>query len=471
MTNLWTRSTTTTTILFVILATHLIGHVHSNDNLRVAYEWKEIDFKYASAEERWSAIESFEFKPENVIPFGIEVYQSRLFVTLPRWRDGVPASLAYLDLNDTATKSAALIPYPSWEAHNLNEMNPELVSPFRMRADRCGRLWVLDSRISSVLEETMLYGPAQLLIYDLHNDNLLRRHIFPEDQVKESSFYANLAIEDGDCDNTFAYAADLGSPGLVVYSWKQEESWRVQHNYFHPDPLAGNYSIGGRDFQWDDGLYGLALSKMQQDGYSTLYFHPLSSTMEFAVSTMILRNKTLAIEGQIYKEFKILGSRGPNAQAGASFLDQLTGVLFYALPNLNAVACWKTSNRAYTIKSQGRVYMNPIEMVFPSDIKVDDQDRLWVLSNRLQEYLYGELFPNSVNFRILTAHVKDAIENTACDIKTKPLPEIINKLGDILNTASNNNRNNNNNRSTSAGSQVLLANLLLLAAVLMSLLR
>uniref|UniRef100_A0A1A9X0Q6 Bee-milk protein n=1 Tax=Glossina brevipalpis TaxID=37001 RepID=A0A1A9X0Q6_9MUSC len=411
--------------------------IQANDNLRVAYEWKEIDFKYANAEQRWMAIENFEFKPNNVIPFGIEVYRTRLFVTLPRWRSGVPASLAYLDLNVSSTKSPTLVPYPSWAAHSMNELEPELVSPFRIRADRCGRLWVLDSRIDGVLLDTKVYGPAQLLVYDLHNDNLLRRHIFPLKQVKEKSFFANLAVEDGECENTYAYAGDLGNPGLVVYSWRRDESWRVHHNYFHPDPLAGNYSIGSVEFQWDDGLYGLALSKAQSDGYATLYFHPLSSTMEFAVNTMILRNKTLATTGQIYREFKILGSRGPNAQAGASFLDQLTGVLFYALPNLNAVACWKTSNRAYTIKSQGRVYMSPVEMVFPSDVKVDDQDRLWVLSNRLQDFIYGELFPNSVNFRILTAHVKDAIENTACDIKTKPLPEIINKLGDILNTVTN----------------------------------
>lgn len=73
--------------------------IEANDNLRVAYEWKEMDFKYANSELRWQAIENFEFKPENVIPFGIEVYKKRLFVTLPRWREGVPASLAYLDLN------------------------------------------------------------------------------------------------------------------------------------------------------------------------------------------------------------------------------------------------------------------------------------------------------------------------------------------------------------------------------------
>lgn len=70
-----------------------------NDNLRVAYEWREMDFKYASPDQRWSAIERGEFKPANVIPFGLEVAGHRLFVTLPRWRAGVPASLGYLDLN------------------------------------------------------------------------------------------------------------------------------------------------------------------------------------------------------------------------------------------------------------------------------------------------------------------------------------------------------------------------------------
>ncbi|XP_016965603.1 protein yellow [Drosophila biarmipes] len=404
-----------------------------NDNLRVAYEWREMDFEYASPDQRWSAIERGEFKPANVIPFGLEVAGHRLFVTLPRWRSGVPASLAYLDLNDTSSKSPVLKPFPSWQAHNFQEDDAELVSPFRVRADRCGRLWVLDSRISGVLEQTKIYGAAQLLVYDLHNDDLLRRHVFPLGQLKQGSLLANLAVEDSDCENTFAYAADLGNPSLLVYSWKDQESWRVQHHFFHPDPLAGNFSINGIEFQWDDGLYGLALSKPLESGYSTLYFHPLCSTTEFSVDTAILRNKTLATSTMIYREFKVLGSRGPNTQAGAEFLDPASGVLFYALPNLNEVACWRTATE-FKHSSQSRIFMSNDSLVFPSDIKVDDQQRLWVLSNQLPVFIYDELYPGSINFRILTASVKDAIENTACEIRTSPLPDVINKLGDILNT-------------------------------------
>ncbi|KAH8241132.1 hypothetical protein KR026_012633 [Drosophila bipectinata] len=431
-----------------------------NDNLRVAYEWREMDFKYDTEDLRWSAIERGDFKPANVIPFGIEVTGHRLFITTPRWRTGVPATLSYLDLNDTTTDKPALKPFPSWQAHSLQETDPELVSPFRVRADRCGRLWVLDSRISGVLEQTKVYGAPQLLVYDLHNDDLLRRHILPVGQYKMGSLFANLAVEDADCENTYAYAADLGTPGLVVYSWKDQESWRVQHHFFHPDPMAGNFSINDIEFQWDDGLYGLALSKPLETGYSTLFFHPLCSTMEFSVDTGILRNKTLATSVDIYREFKVLGSRGTNTQAGAEFLDQETGVLFYALPNLNEVACWRTATD-FSHNSQSRIYMSNDTMIFPSDIKVDDQKRLWVLSNKLPVFIYDELFYGSINFRIFMANVSEAVKNTACEIRTSPLPDVINKFADILNT-------NINSKTHSGASLMFASSLITILGVLMS---
>ncbi|KAH8377841.1 hypothetical protein KR093_007404 [Drosophila rubida] len=407
-----------------------VGLVAGKDRLRVVYGWNEMNFKYDNEELRWQAIEKGDFKPANVVPFGLDVYRNRLFITLPRWREGVPASLAYFDLNDNSTKAPVLTPFPSWVAHSLTEENPELVSPFRVSADRCGRLWVLDSRIAGVLEKTKLYGPAQLLVYDLHNDNLLRRHVLPAAQTKQGSFFANLAVDDGDCENSFAYLADLGSPGLVVYSWQQQESWRVQHHFFHPDPMSGNFSIQGIEFQWDDGLYGLALSKPQPDGFATLYFHPLSSTMEFSVNTSVLRNKTLSTSNDIYREFKVLGSRGVNAQSGAQYLDTETGVLFYTLPNLNALGCWQISS---SYQSQDRVYNSINNLVFPSDVKVDDQRRLWVLANQLQVFIYDDLYPGSINFRILSASVQEAIEGTACNVPKK-LSDVINRIGEVINT-------------------------------------
>lgn len=192
------------------------------------------------------------------------------------------------------------------------------------------------------------------------------------------------------------------------------------------DPLAGEFNVSGITFQWTDGVFGIALSAPDPDGYSTLYFHPLTSTREFSVNTRYLRNPELASTS--FHNFQVLGSRGPKGQSSVSFLDKETGVLFYALVNLNAIACWRTSNPSYTMESQGRVYMNNTTMVFPNDIKVDAKGNLWVLSDRLPKFMYDSLDPDDVNFRVLTASVKDAIMGTACDSKLVVNPEITRRM-------------------------------------------
>lgn len=275
---------------------------------------------------------------------------------------------------------------------------------------------------------------AKILIYDLHDDNLLRSHEFPSDQIKDETELANIAVEDDECRNAYAYIADMGKPGLIVYSFELEKSWRMTHNFFNPEPTAGNFSIKNIPFQWNYGLFGLALSKSAESDSAKLYFHPYVSIDEFVVSTKFLKNETSAKSPEIYHNFKKIGTRGPNGQSNAQFLDKKTGVLFYTLPNLNAVACWRTTSKEYNVKSQGRIFMNETLMEFPSDVKVDDQSRLWVISNRYQKYLFSRFDTNEINFRVMTAPVAEAVDHTACDPKTKSLPELINKLNGIINT-------------------------------------
>lgn len=72
--------------------------------------------------------------------------------------------------------------------------------------------------------------------------------------------------------------------------------------------------------------------------------------------------------------------------------------------------------------------MNNTTMVFPNDIKVDAKGNLWVLSDRLPKFMYESLDPEDVNFRVLTASVKDAIMGTACDSKLVVNPEITRRM-------------------------------------------
>ncbi|KAJ9584749.1 hypothetical protein L9F63_020899 [Diploptera punctata] len=378
--------------------------------LDVVFEWKQLQFDLV--------VDRRNHVPENNVPVGLEVWKDKLFITVPRWKPGVPVSLAYVNIKEAGKNmSPVLKPYPNSEAHDLRGDNmTRLVSPFRVRADSCDRLWVLDTGLIDILGQVEHVGPNQLLVYDLNTDKLLRRYEIPHRFLKNETFFANIAVDvkANNCEQTFAYLADLGTNSLVVYRWETSRAWQVRHHYFHNDPMAGDYNVSGLNFQWTDGLFGLALSG-EHAGYRTLYFHPFSSYSEFSVSTKVLQNETLWFNhtGETYHLFEHLGTRGPHSQSCASFLDEKTGVLFYTQVARNSVGCWN-SRLPYNPATQGEVDANDVTMVFPNDVKVDRNRKLWVLTDRMPIFMYGKLNYSDVNFRILSAPVDRAIAQTVC---------------------------------------------------------
>lgn len=293
----------------------------------------------------------------------------------------------------------------------------EIVSPITIRGDRCGHLWVLDADSE---------GNTQLLGYDEPTGNLFERFNISRDQLGATKDnFTSMVVDDTNCAKLFVYIAAPSAPALIVYSLTEKKTWRVNHHFFHPDPIHGNFSAGNIKYQLNAGVYGLALSDPMTNGFPDLYFHPLSSLDEFKVSTAILRNESLATSNAIYKNFTVLGKRPANGQSGPSVFDHKSGVVFYALPNLNEIACWKTSNN-YSVTN---VYSDAVDIDFPGDIRVTDKGQVWVLTNKKPQFLHGQWNENLVNFRILRGSVKELIKDTACE---KTIIEKITKLGEKI---------------------------------------
>lgn len=57
---------------------------------------------------------------------------------------GVPSTLNYIPLDVSSTQSPKLTPYPNW-AYNREGNCDGLTTTYRVKADSCNRLWVLDS--------------------------------------------------------------------------------------------------------------------------------------------------------------------------------------------------------------------------------------------------------------------------------------------------------------------------------------
>lgn len=70
----------------VLIAT--LGLSSAVYKLEERFNWRELDWVFPSPAEKSRAIASGDYIPRNGLPVGIERWGSKLFVSVPRWRDG-----------------------------------------------------------------------------------------------------------------------------------------------------------------------------------------------------------------------------------------------------------------------------------------------------------------------------------------------------------------------------------------------
>jgi dopachrome tautomerase len=132
--------------------------------------------------------------------------------------------------------------------------------------------------------------------------------------------------------------------------------------------LPGDFNVDGVQFQWDDGVFSIALSRKKPNGFRTAFFHPLASYGEFTVSTEVLRNEELSQRQVHGNDFKFIGSRGVNS--GTHFLDVNTNVIFYGEMQNNAVSCWRVKPEGIKRTEMGIVQKNDTTLIYPVDLEV-----------------------------------------------------------------------------------------------------
>ncbi|CAH2208943.1 jg12084 [Pararge aegeria aegeria] len=291
-----------------------------------------------------------------------------------------------------------------------------------MSIDPCGRLWVLDSGQIDSQDDPKQICPPSIIVFDLKTDLPIARYIIPNEYVLQDSLYSNIIVDTRmeDCSDLYVYIADTWRFGLLVFRESDESFWRFSHHLFFPDPLASNYTLHGLNFQWSDGIFGLALSSLDENKERILFFHSMSSYREFFVKTSILRDSSRVNNSAT--EFHLLGeSRGLYGQSSASAIDS-RGVMFYGLVTRDSIGCWDTS-KPYLKRNTGVVAMNKETLIFPNDVKVDQEVRqsVWVISNRLPMFQAGPLNPDDYNYRIMYADTSEAVRGTVCDPNFLPV--------------------------------------------------
>lgn len=66
--------------------------------------------------------------------------------------------------------------YPDWSWHTAGRGDINctgLISVYRVRADRCNRLWVLDAGVVTSIDDFRRVCPPKILIFDMATDRLV----------------------------------------------------------------------------------------------------------------------------------------------------------------------------------------------------------------------------------------------------------------------------------------------------------
>uniref|UniRef100_A0A182WQX0 Yellow protein n=1 Tax=Anopheles minimus TaxID=112268 RepID=A0A182WQX0_9DIPT len=363
------------------------------------------------------------FQAYGNIPMGASHHKNRLFITIPRRRPGVPATLNVIDLSKVARgdRSPPLKAYPTYP---INELQPQyvpdlrrLVSVYRTRVDVCERLWFVDTGMLEYPDNRQQIQRPQIWIIDLKRDQLVQRYTIPESIVREGVGMASITVdvEPTDCEGAYAYLPDLAANAIHVYSLRDNDMWSFNHSSFAYDRNRSTFNVAGQRFEWDDGVFSIALGQNDTVARSKLvYYHPMASTTEFGTFTSVLQNKRIAQSGFYDGLFESLGERGPNTQSTMHYYDARTGVVFYAEVNRNAIGCWNT-NQIFDASNHATVHLDNRELIYPTDLTSDSEGTLWVLTNNLPVWIYSRLNESDYNYRLWRQDPTVAIRGTKCD--------------------------------------------------------
>lgn len=266
------------------------------------------------------------------------------------------------------------------------------------------------------------------MLLDLkRNGTILRAYEFPEEVAARGTNYLNKIVID-DAFGGFAYITDnSGSdPGIVVYSKRLNRSWKIrENNSMRAARSAQEFNINGTSLNFAIHIDGIALGPYynpdtgpvenqaaQRDGSNNyrsgnnyernVYYSPLSSYHLYSIPASLLRDPEFARRASPREVLAAVTDVGLKVSQTDGMIMDNRGVLYYGLLRDNAIAQWD-SYVPFTYENQLIIAKDDNYIQWVDGMTFDEEGYLYVVVNRLFNFVSGHLQPNDINFRILRA--------------------------------------------------------------------
>ncbi|EAT44201.1 AAEL004409-PA, partial [Aedes aegypti] len=250
--------------------------------------------------------------------------------------------------------------------------------------------------------------PPKLLLLDLkRNGSIVLRYEFPQQVVPIGNNYLNKIVID-DAFGGFAYITDnSGSdPGIVVFSRRLHQSWKFSINgteltfSIHIDAIAlGPYYNPNVQNDIDPQVDPLLAN---QNYERNVYYSPLSSYHLYSLPASLLRDPEYVAKATPRDILEAVTDYGRKSSQTDGMIMDNQGELYYGLLGDHSIARWD-SYKPFTPKNQIIIARDRIHIQWVDGMGFDHEGYLYVVVNRLHNFVAGRMRPDETNFRILRA--------------------------------------------------------------------
>ncbi len=260
-----------------VLLLVLVAAVHASPSDHRAttpsIQWTGASFEWPCPSTKSLYKNSNKYISKNIIATRAQIAGDDLYLALPRYKSGNPATLVKTNLKEGSCHTT-LVPFPCWSMQEEGNCQA-FQSVVDLYIDNNNILWVLDVGIVQTLEDPVRRCPPKVVAISLKTKKVLKV-ISLDGLTSKTSRLQYLAIDyaaDGRC---FVYVSDASTRAIIVFDVQASRGFRV---------VLPKAVISGSSRK--DVLY-LALVR-KSCGSTVLYFTYLGSKRMFLIKTEYLR--------------------------------------------------------------------------------------------------------------------------------------------------------------------------------------
>ncbi|XP_041358332.1 major royal jelly protein 3-like [Gigantopelta aegis] len=378
----------------------------------VVYKWTKIDYNWPNKTMRKEYIIAYDYYAITNVISGIAVYKNDTYVTVTRISQGVPSAVNKIIEKDG---EYVLEPYPSWEMNKVGNCDGFQAVQNIIVDPNKGWMWIIDhGRINTLWGGLKVLCPPKLIVYDMENETVVRKHVFPDNVATHNdSFFADIVI---DPESGWAFITNNLENRLVFYSFDDDVSYSFSHKSFLPEIRNHTITVQGSTIRLakvSAGVDGIAMSP-QRDYilYSPLGGYGLYQ-LETKFFTRILRNASLTLNDKAYasildRHISRVGNR--IAHSRGLLLGQKN--LFYGGISLDALYSWEVASLLSLSPGpipghvpQIKMGEDAEQMRWVDSLTIDTEQNLWFTSSKFVRYLSDSIIFNAPTMFIWKVYV------------------------------------------------------------------